>query len=139
MAARVLSPLAPGWWQQLPSTLQFAARMERLKPLILKHTLDGTLLACLAMSEQREDDMREPATVTGLDQAIGRRERVEVYRRYAPAYSYGWREHLRRGSSRFEDHEADLAAGWRFVVNEAGLSWDEVRGAVRAGWDHVSH
>lgn len=75
----------------------------------------------------------------GLDRAIRPHDRTEVYRRFAPAYSYGWREHLRRGRARWEDYEAELAAGWRHVVNAGELSWEEVRGAVRAGWEHVSH
>lgn len=74
----------------------------------------------------------------GIDRAIRPRERTEVYRRFAPAYSYGWREHLRRGAARWEDAEPALRAGWPEVVTEHPLSWDEVRGAVRAGWDHVS-
>lgn len=81
-----------------------------------------------------------PARTPGIDRAIRPQDRTEVYRRYAPAFSYGWRERLRRGRQvRWDDTEGELRAGWREVVTCDRLSWDEVRGAVRAGWDHVSN
>lgn len=81
----------------------------------------------------------EAQAAQGLESAIGGKDRIEIYRRYAPAYSYGWRERLRRGSAQWSENEPELKDGWRDVVNADKLSWEEVRGAVRAGWDHVSH
>lgn len=83
---------------------------------------------------QRQDQCSTP-----LDTAIGGRERAEIYRRFAPAYSYGWRERLRRQNTDWAAAEQELRSGWSSVVTAGELSWEEARGAVRAGWDHVSH
>ncbi|NND43802.1 MAG: hypothetical protein HKN58_00660 [Xanthomonadales bacterium] len=58
--------------------------------------------------------------------------------RYAPAYSYGWSEHLRRGCSCWAEHEEALRQGWSQVAASADLDWEEAREAVRDGWEHVN-
>lgn len=56
----------------------------------------------------------------------------------APAYSYGWSEHLKRRDAAWSDAEADLRAGWSTRACNPGLSWELVRDAVRDGWEHVT-
>lgn len=56
----------------------------------------------------------------------------------APAYSYGWSEHLCRGDASWQEIEPELRDGWSRKACNPGLSWDEVRDAVRDGWDHVT-
>ena len=82
--------------------------------------------------------INEQTGMPKLDQQISQRERTAIYRRYAPAYSYGWRERIRRGAVDWAETEPELERGWKHVVNHDVLTWQEVRGAVRAGWDHVS-
>lgn len=97
---------------------------------------------CLAPSEpspEQQTGVEMNQDKDRLENAIGGRERAEIYRRFAPAYSYGWRECLRRGRGAFDDVEQDLRAGWREVIKAEEISWEEARGAVRAGWNHVSH
>ena len=81
----------------------------------------------------------EAESTPRLAMAIGGQERAEIYRRFAPAYSYGWRERLRRQNLDWQTAERELREGWSSVVKADELSWEEARGAVRAGWDHVSH
>lgn len=56
----------------------------------------------------------------------------------APAYSYGWSEHLIRGDAAWSEIEDELRAGWSTKACNPGLSWALVRDAVRDGWDHVT-
>ena len=58
--------------------------------------------------------------------------------RFAPAYNYGWSQHLTRGDCRWDEVVDELRQGWIGLATNNGLSWEEACPAVRDGWDHVS-
>jgi hypothetical protein len=63
-----------------------------------------------------------------------------AYEQYQPAYRYGYESAGRLGTSRWEEVESELQAGWE-VDEQRGEhrgAWASVRDAVKDAWDRVT-
>jgi len=56
---------------------------------------------------------------------------------YRPAYRYGMQAAGAHTGKRFEDVETDLRSGWEKSGGQAGMTWDQARGAARHAFDRT--
>ena len=56
---------------------------------------------------------------------------------YQPAYRYGYESANRYSDRQWKDVEADLARGWNTFEHKTASTWEQIKDAVRDGWDRV--
>jgi hypothetical protein len=63
-----------------------------------------------------------------------------AYEHYQPAYRYGYESAGRLGTSRWDEVEGELQAGWEVDAErgERHGAWASVRDAVKDAWDRVT-
>lgn len=76
-------------------------------------------------------------------QSFGSRPYVSadrVYEYYQPALRYGFESASRYRGRQWEEVEPELSRGWETYEHrgESKSKWDEIKDAVRDGWDRVT-
>jgi len=56
---------------------------------------------------------------------------------YDPAYRYAYKSYEENPSTRFEDVEDRLEAGWDIAKGKSKLAWADAKQAVRSAWNSV--
>ena len=58
---------------------------------------------------------------------------------YRPAYRFGSEAAIRYSGRQFSDVEGDLHVGWDRYEDRGRSTWENVRDAVRDGWNRVTN
>jgi hypothetical protein len=58
---------------------------------------------------------------------------------YGPAYRYGAESATRFRGRQFGDVESDLRAGWDRYENRGKATWENIKDAVRDGWNRITN
>lgn len=59
------------------------------------------------------------------------------YKRYQPAYKYGWESYSRYDGRKFDQVETELARDWEKNRDGSPLTWDNAKPAARDAWHRV--
>ncbi|MBP9945250.1 MAG: hypothetical protein KBH14_02525 [Vicinamibacteria bacterium] len=59
------------------------------------------------------------------------------YKRYQPAYKYGWESYARYDGRNFDQVESELGRDWEKNRDGSPLTWDNAKPATRDAWRRV--